>query len=135
MFTEFYNLNDDINSTISVIDSLYYDHAGRLTKQTQSLGDNTEVIVENTYDELGQLVVKKVGGKTNQSRLQDVNYSYNIRGWLKNINQDAYSDNDLFNFTIMYNDITDSSKKLFNGNISRAISTILLQKHIPFKEM
>ncbi len=55
----------------------------------------------------------------NSKGIQKVDYTYNVRGWLKNINQDAYNDNDLFNFTIMYNDIADTSKKLYNGNISQ----------------
>ncbi len=50
--------------------------------------------------------------------LQNVDYAYNIRGWLKNINEDAISDNDLFNFTLMYNNPT-SGTALFNGNISQ----------------
>ncbi|MEN8191483.1 MAG: DUF6443 domain-containing protein, partial [Bacteroidota bacterium] len=104
---------------IVTIDKFDYDHAGRFTKQTQTLDGNTEVIAENTYDELGQVESKGVGGKTTQSRLQTIDYTYNVRGWLKNINQDAYSDNDLFNYTLMYNDIADTSKKLFNGNISQ----------------
>jgi len=37
-------------------------------------------IAENTYDELGQLATKKVGGKTSQSRLQEIDYAYNVRG-------------------------------------------------------
>ncbi|WP_303317579.1 DUF6443 domain-containing protein [Flavivirga abyssicola] len=79
-----------------------------------------EVIVNNTYDELGQLESKGVGGKIlNSNRLQTIDYAYNVRGWLKNINQDSNSDNDLFNFTIKYNDIADVNKKLYNGNISQ----------------
>ena len=103
---------------IVTVDKFYYDNLDRLTKQTQTIGSNTEVIAENSYDELGQLVEKKVGGKTTQSRLQTVDYKYNVRGWLKNINQDANNDNDLFNFSLKYNDITDANKRLYNGNIS-----------------
>ena len=103
---------------IVTVDKFYYDNLDRLTKQTQTIGSNTEIIAENSYDELGQLVEKKVGGKTTQSRLQTVDYKYNVRGWLKNINQDANNDNDLFNFSLKYNDITDANKRLYNGNIS-----------------
>ncbi|WP_299119955.1 DUF6443 domain-containing protein [uncultured Tenacibaculum sp.] len=104
---------------IVTVDKFYYDNLDRLTKQTQTIGSNTEVIAENSYDELGQLIEKKVGGKTAQSRLQTVDYKYNVRGWLKNINQDANNDNDLFNFSLKYNDITDAKKRLYNGNISQ----------------
>ncbi|MBL4605998.1 MAG: RHS repeat-associated core domain-containing protein, partial [Flavobacteriaceae bacterium] len=54
----------------------------------------------------------------NSKGLQNVDYDYNVRGWLKNINQDSNSDNDLFNFTLRYNDPT-SGTALFNGNISQ----------------
>ncbi|WP_109851009.1 DUF6443 domain-containing protein [Aquimarina sp. AU58] len=72
-----------------------------------------ELIVSNTYDKLGQLISKEVGGG-----LQDVHYKYNVRGWLKNINQDSYDDNDLFDFTINYNTSQYGATALFNGNIS-----------------
>ncbi|MDT7831248.1 DUF6443 domain-containing protein [Flavobacteriaceae bacterium S356] len=55
----------------------------------------------------------------NSKGLQKVDFTYNVRGWLKNINSDADNDNDLFNFNLKYNDIADASKKLFNGNISQ----------------
>ncbi|WP_299118248.1 DUF6443 domain-containing protein [uncultured Tenacibaculum sp.] len=104
---------------IVTVDKFFYDNLDRLTKQTQTIGSNTEVIAENSYDELGQLIEKKVGGKTAQSRLQTVDYKYNVRGWLKNINQDVNNDNDLFNFSLKYNDITNANKRLYNGNISQ----------------
>lgn len=82
-------------------------------KITEDLYEN---VVSNTYDELGRLKEKKVGGK-GTSRLQTVDYTYNIRNWLKKINDDSDADNDLFNLKLSYNDPT-SGKALFNGNIS-----------------
>src|SRR5690606_32536949 len=78
----------------------------------------------NHYDELGQLVSKDVGGdaalQAEQSTgLQTIDYSYNIRGWLKTINYDTEADNDLFNFKIAYNNpTTPGATPLYNGNIS-----------------
>tara|TARA_R110002111_G_scaffold87841_1_gene137306 strand:- start:8566 stop:12435 length:3870 start_codon:yes stop_codon:yes gene_type:complete len=108
------------HSTQSIEDVLTYDHAGRLKIQDQSLNGSGiwERVVSNTYDELGQLTSKGVGNNKNSSRLQTVNYNYNVRGWLTNINQDAIADNDLFNFTLKYNDPT-SGTALYNGNISQ----------------
>ncbi|WP_422861152.1 DUF6443 domain-containing protein [Flagellimonas sp. W118] len=80
-------------------------------------GGQEELIAHNEYDELGQLVKKKVGN-TETSPLQEVDYTYNVRGWLKSINQDANADNDLFNFGISYNDPVHGATALFNGNIS-----------------
>ena len=54
----------------------------------------------------------------NSKGIQTVDYAYNIRGWLKNINMDINNDNDLFDFTINYNTMSHSGTKLYNGNIS-----------------
>ena len=106
--------------SISTTDYFEYDHANRLLSLEQRINDArvAEVIVENTYDNLGQLVGKGVGGKANQSRLQDVDYSYNIRGWLKNINDPDNLGTDLFGFGISYNTANHGAAGLFNGNIS-----------------
>ncbi|CAL2082170.1 DUF6443 domain-containing protein [Tenacibaculum sp. 190524A02b] len=75
-----------------------------------------EKIVTNIYDEFGRLRTKQVGGKGSQ-RLQKVDFAYNVRGWLKKINDDTDNDNDLFNLNLSYNDPTTGTA-LFNGNIS-----------------
>jgi hypothetical protein len=56
------------------------------TLAPRSLHQSTST--ENEYDELGQLIRKSVGGTdiTGEARLQKVDYRYNIRGWLTNIN-------------------------------------------------
>jgi len=108
-------------ATFSIIDVFTYDHAGRLLTQKQTAGTHAqEVIADNTYDELGQLISKKVGGTTTQAGLQTVDYTYNVRGWLTNINDINSLGGDLFAFNLKYNDITNTSKKLFNGNISQS---------------
>ena len=118
------------NTNITIVDLFTYDPAGRLTRQTQSInGANPpEVIVANTYDELGQLTSKKVGGKTTQG-LQNVDYAYNIRGWLTGINNDPTnnlvlntSEKDLFSFKINYNTIADNVP----GNENMVMNTTIL---------
>ena len=48
---------------IVTLDAYIYDHAGRLLTQTQNINTQVqEMIANNHYDELGQLVVKNVGG-------------------------------------------------------------------------
>ncbi len=109
-------------TTITTVDMFTYDHVGRLLSQKQKINSlDEETIVTNTYDNLGQLTSKGVGGKTTQSRLQNVDYTYNVRGWLKQINNPITLSNDLFGFEIKYNDISDTTKKLFNGNISQTL--------------
>lgn len=108
------------DALITIVDLYSYDHAGRILTQSQSINNQTkEIIASNTYDKLGQLISKGIGGKINQSRLQNVSYNYNVRGWLKGINNINAIGTNLFAFQINYNDITDPLKKLYNGNISQ----------------
>jgi len=115
-------------TTIVVHDAFTYDHAARLLTQVQTIDSGTpELIVNNHYDELGQLVSKDVGGvvstdPTQSNGLQSVDYSYNIRGWLKTINDLDALGNDLFGFKLNYN-TTDHTNgtALYNGNISESL--------------
>ncbi len=50
--------------------------------------------------------------------LQTVDYTYNIRGWLKGINDTNSLGDDLFGFGINYNTVAHSGTALYNGNIS-----------------
>ncbi len=46
-----------------IIDTYIYDHMNRLIKQTQKINSQAEeLIAKNTYDEVGQLIKKEVGG-------------------------------------------------------------------------
>ncbi|MEM9141349.1 MAG: DUF6443 domain-containing protein [Bacteroidota bacterium] len=94
-------------------------------------GSGQELIVYNDYDALGQLVQKKVGGVpgtdyTGTGGLQTVDYAYNIRGWLKQINNPSNLGSDLWGMRINYNDPTnfggnENPDALFNGNISQTL--------------
>lgn len=110
---------------IRVKDNFSYDHAQRLLTHTETVNNSApELITNNHYDELGQLISKDVGGNvastpTQPTGLQTVDYKYNIRGWLKSINNGMTNNGDLFGFKISYNapEITGATA-LFNGNIS-----------------
>ncbi len=107
------------NAPIVTIDTFVYDHMGRLLDQKQTINNQAaEQIVSNTYDELGQLESKKLGGG-----LQNVDYTYNVRGWLQQINDPANLGNDLFAFGINYNTISENlgATALYNGNISETL--------------
>ena len=87
-----------------------------------SANKNEELIFYNSYDNLGQLQEKKVGGSigTNyetSKALQTISYDYNVRGWLKGINKDS-SEADLFHFGLYYNTALNGSTPLYNGNIA-----------------
>ncbi len=114
------------NATIVTIDQFTYDHMGRLLTQTQQINtQDTEQIVSNTYDALGQLKQKDVGGTSTPlsagdgtlsvvEGLHTVDYTYNIRGWLKTINEGTTANGDLFGFALEYN---TGINPLYNGNI------------------
>ncbi|QSW87973.1 RHS repeat protein [Flavobacterium endoglycinae] len=107
------------DAQITLVDVFEYDHMGRLLTQKQTINSQAqEVIVENAYDNLGQLITKGVGGKITQSRLQSIDYTYNVRGWLRGINNVNTLGSKLFAFQINYNTPT-SGTALFNGNISQ----------------
>ena len=109
----------DGHSPIITLDSFTYDHMNRLLTQTQKINDqDAQQLVHNTYDELGQLESKEVG-----AGLQKVDYSYNIRGWLTQINNVDDLDDDLFAFKINYTTATENlgANPLYNGNISETL--------------
>ncbi|WP_298548923.1 DUF6443 domain-containing protein [uncultured Aquimarina sp.] len=118
------------NAAIVTIDTFTYDHMGRLLDQKQTINNQVEEqIVSNTYDELGQLESKLVGGTSASlsastiGGLQKIDYTYNVRGWLKEINKGTTDNGDLFGFAINYNITSENlgADPLFNGNISETI--------------
>jgi RHS repeat-associated protein len=114
-------------------DTYTYDHMGRRRASYNQLrnGINTSqarVLVSlSSYNEIGQLVKKglhAISGTTNF--LQNVNYRYNPRGWLTNINNPTLlpdggltgsSTNDQFGMELKY-DNTTTSRPQYNGNIA-----------------
>lgn len=116
------------NNSIVVSDYFTYDNMMRLSTHKQQIGSNTqELIVKNTYDEQGQLIGKDVGN-TEVMPLQKIDYAYNIRGWLKTINNPSNLNGgtDLFAFGLNYDSplgpstASNFNKPLYNGNISHA---------------
>jgi RHS repeat-associated protein len=88
------------NQEIRIKTLMEYDHAGRLEKIYKTINDDDSkkaLIASNEYDELGHLKSKKLGEKRDQNGayitgnpIETLDYTYNIRGWLKGINA-AYS--------------------------------------------
>ena len=105
-------------SPIITIDYFEYDHIGRQKRQSQLLSGSMEVVSENYYNELGRLVRKGVGGKVNQPRLQNIQYTYNIRGWLSQINDPVELGNSLFGLKVCYNYGKFTTVPLYNGGVS-----------------
>ena len=108
---------------IITTDTFTYDHMGRLLTQKHQIGNHPqELIVQNNYDDLGQLERKKVGN-AEQAPLQTIDYKYNVRGWLTDINDVDAIGEDLFTFKINYTDVEGlyDVPELYNGNISQTI--------------
>jgi RHS repeat-associated protein len=114
------------DSELTVKEAFTYTAQDRLIQHTHQINGGAEqLLAENTYDELGQLISKKVGN-TSVTPLQKVDYSYNIRGWMTAINSIANLNvgtdpADLFGFKLNYNIVEGSAtaaNKLYNGNIA-----------------
>jgi RHS repeat-associated protein len=115
------------SASTGVIRRFDYDHAGRLLKTFHLLGTNPEVLLtQNEYNELGQLVDKKLHSVSGSAPKQSVDYRYNIRGWLTSMNNASLTTgsnndetNDLFGFELGYdNSLGTGNTPLYNGNIS-----------------
>ena len=115
------------DNPIMIRDSYTYDEAQRLLKHEQQINNQTkEVIVENSYDELGTRSQKKVGGS--QAPLQTVDYGYSIQGTLRSLNDTESSlattpDNDLFAYKLNYYNALEGARSNanYNGNLSQVI--------------
>jgi len=98
------------SNTVYLINKLSYDNGGRLSSITQSNnGSADQVVGKYVYNELGQLVDRKLHQKSDGTYLQSVDYRYNIRGWLASINSadlahnnDAGDPPDLFGMELSY---------------------------------
>ncbi len=120
MYTVTKHKRTNAATELVVKDMFTYSPQDKLLVHKQKINTLPEQLISsNTYDELGQLISKNVGGSdvTGENGLQKVDYTYNIRGWLKKINEVDGLDNDLFAFKINYED-PENSVALFNGNIS-----------------
>lgn len=116
-----------------------YSDQGRLLSHTHKINSNpAEVMAENRYDELGTVIGRSIGGTAGANQpLQKVNYAYNVRGWLKEINKTASlaqagDPADLFAFRIAYHQ-PENAEALYNGNLSetywRTASDNKLRRH------
>nr|WP_319511370.1 DUF6443 domain-containing protein [uncultured Draconibacterium sp.] len=97
-----------------------YDHMGRPTKVEHSYnGAGFVTVAQNTYDEIGRLQKKEL-----HNTYQDIDYTYNVRGWLTKINDPdaSYSSTKYFAEELYYNstgelvNLDDAAQH--NGNIS-----------------
>ncbi|MBP2833848.1 hypothetical protein J8281_16755 [Aquimarina sp. U1-2] len=121
-----------VDPVVMITDRFDYDHRDRLTAQYQTAGERPEeCIAAMEYNELGQLVKKHIGGNPfavgDQNKpLQTLDYEYNIRGWLRKVNNtDALGSSDLMAYTLNYHRYKGArpfnSDRKYNGIISQIL--------------
>jgi len=117
----------DSDPILTTKETFEYTDQDRLYMHKHKVNNEAETtLAENIYDDLGQLITKNTGGY-----LQEVNYKYNIRGWLTSINENETAPSedgfvqlgsgDLFAFKISYDDVmypVGNVVRLYNGNIT-----------------
>ncbi len=114
----------------TVTKRMIFDHANRLLRTYHQVDNNAEVLLsQSEYNELGQLVAKKLHSTDNGATFkQVVDRRYNIRGWLTRINNsDLTPDNvsdprDYFGLNLTYNEVVPglNNNAEYNGNVSSA---------------
>lgn len=145
IFTNRYNFSDKIicsyvsninpavgaEGNIRIKTNNEYDHEGRLLKTWKTINDLSDkkaLVSANEYDELGRVKKKEMGRKKDNAgnytsdALEVLDYTYNIRGWLKSINKDfannsgPNANNRWFGMELNYD--WGFSTNQFNGNIA-----------------
>ncbi|MCH7403556.1 DUF6443 domain-containing protein [Belliella kenyensis] len=103
----------DIKNT-AVAQDYSYDHAGRLLSVTHKINNSpTITLLSNTYNELGELIKKDLA-----NGYEDIDYAYNMRGWLTRINNLSDATPKLFEMDLKYNDAPTANRR-FNGIIGQ----------------
>jgi RHS repeat-associated protein len=122
--------------TLTETNSYNYDHMGRKLSTNHQMRDGsnasqaTVTLARSDYNEVGQLKMKRLHSiNSGANYLQTIDYRYNPRGWLTNINNANLSNdggltstdaNDKFGEELSY-DGTASATKQYNGNIATVI--------------
>ncbi|AZA86441.1 RHS repeat-associated core domain-containing protein [Chryseobacterium shandongense] len=113
-----------------ILETFTYDSQNRLKMHKHKIDSNPEeILAQHEYDELSQLITKKVGGTNAAAPLQTIDYAYNIRGWMTQINDPTNLGTDLFGYKIKFNEVeglqtpdtSDTDLKVlpkYNGNIA-----------------
>ncbi|MBO9203609.1 MULTISPECIES: DUF6443 domain-containing protein [Niastella] len=126
-----------------VLTKMIYDELGRVARIDKKFANslvnggalpaNWTTIAKNEYDAIGLLKRKIVSpAYHNNAGLQQLDYNYNIRGWLTSVNKDELQDNAAssnsyfamelgYDKTVSAASSTGYTKSQYNGNISGMI--------------
>ncbi len=105
-------------ASVTVVETHTYDHLDRLVSTVQTInGGSPTTLFVNNFNDRGELTEKNLG-VAGATSAQSVDYDYNIRGWLTNINggHGTFDDpaTDQFGLELVY-----ASDNQYNGNIDR----------------
>ncbi|CAM3163384.1 DUF6443 domain-containing protein [Chryseobacterium flavum] len=120
-----YHKRTSADTETKIKETFVYDSQNRLVKQYHQVNSLAEELLsDNTYNDLGQLINKKTGNTTG-TPLQSIDYTYNIRGWLTSINNPNKAGGftgKLFGLELKYDNPVNAfaGAAKFNGNISQA---------------
>jgi len=114
------NNRSGVSPQTTVLTIMGHDNAGRLVTISKQLNDdgNNKIISRIRYNELGKPKSKILG-----ANIDSLEFDYNIRGWLKNINKGyavngtTEGKNHHFGEQLFY-DSTYSTPAQYNGNLS-----------------
>lgn len=101
-----------------------YDRAGRLlNQQVEYRGGVVKAstkLASYSYNELGQLATKDL-----KNGIQQINYKYNLQGWLTAINDPENLGNDKFGLKLLYSESEalsfGATKRQFTGNVAAEV--------------
>ncbi len=108
---------------LTIKDRFEYDHTERPTSHYQIVNSNMEQrIAKNNYNELGMLTKKEIGG-INGIALQSLDYTYDIQGSLRKVNDVDNMQSDLFAYELNYEtgEGANFNSPQYNGNISQMV--------------
>ncbi|MEI9917226.1 MAG: hypothetical protein WDO14_00320 [Bacteroidota bacterium] len=82
--SELYNPKISVSGIIKSVEKHFeYDHAGRLIRTWHSVdGQDSVLLAQKEYNELGQLMNRRLHSKDTTHFRQIINHDYNIRSWL-----------------------------------------------------
>lgn len=121
------------STVINVTEEYTYDQAQRLIRVHHQVNNQPKILlVQNSYNELGQLVERNFHSQDGVKFLQSVDMRYNIQGWLTSINNSSLTNDaqlnddtgDLFGMELQYHNPISINNgaltpiKLYNGNVS-----------------
>lgn len=114
-------ISSSTTESITISTENMYDHMGRKLKTWQAIrnaGQSTNrrtLLAQLSYNEIGQLMNKKLHSIDSTTFKQSIDYRYNERGWLSSIGDpDNITAMSVFGMKLDYNTGTN---KQFNGNI------------------